>query len=36
MHQGDHSDFLRNTFEVSRGFTTQHATSYEVATPLLT
>jgi hypothetical protein len=28
-HQGEHSDFFRNTFKVSHGITTQRAISYE-------
>jgi hypothetical protein len=33
QHQGEHSDFFRNTFEAPRDITTQHATSYKAVVP---
>jgi hypothetical protein len=33
LHQGEHSNFFRNTFEAPRGINTQHAISYKAVMP---
>jgi hypothetical protein len=33
LHQGEHNDFFRNTFEAPHDIATQHTTSYEAVVP---